>query len=134
VGYGQLSWSLRKNPRVHLHERTNIRYKGRERIPDVIDFVTIDVSFISLKKVLLKVAEFMDKGGNIIALVKPQFEVGKGEVGKGGIVREEVKRQAAVDSIRTFAEEKGFRTLGVFQSPLSGQKGNIEYFLYLRKD
>jgi len=134
VGYGQLSWSLRKDPRVILHERTNIRYLGKEKITEVIGFATIDVSFISLKHVLSKVAEFLKKGGGILSLVKPQFEVGKGEVGKGGIVREEGRRLTAVDSIKTFAEEKGLRSLGIFQSPIPGQKGNIEYFLLLRKE
>jgi 23S rRNA (cytidine1920-2'-O)/16S rRNA (cytidine1409-2'-O)-methyltransferase len=134
VGYGQLSWPLRKDPRVILHERTNIRYLRREKIPEVIGFATIDISFISLKHVLSKVAEFVKKGGEILALVKPQFEVGRGEVGKGGIVREEDRRLAVVDSMRTFAEEKGLRSLGIFRSPIPGQKGNIEYFLFLRRN
>ncbi|HUO77314.1 MAG TPA: TlyA family RNA methyltransferase [Thermodesulfovibrionales bacterium] len=133
VGYGQLAWSLRNDPRVVLLERTNIRYLEKERIHDMINVATIDVSFISLKNVLPKVMDFVRKGGEILALVKPQFEVGKGEVGKGGIVREEEKRVAAVDSIREFAEGLGFRTGGVFQSPVLGQKGNHEYFLHLRR-
>jgi len=134
VGYGQLSWPLRKDPRVILHERTNIRYLGKEKVSEVIGFATVDVSFISLKHVLSKVAEFVKKGGEILSLVKPQFEVGRGEVGKGGIVREEGKRLVVVDSIKTFAEGKGLRSLGIFQSPIPGQKGNIEYFLFLRKE
>ena len=134
VGYGQFSWPLRKDPRVILHERTNIRYLGSEKVPEVIAFATVDVSFISLRHVLSKVAEFVKKGGEILPLVKPQFEVGREEVGKGGIVREEGKRLAVVDSIKTFAEEKGLRSLGIFQSPIPGQKGNIEYFLFLRKE
>ncbi len=134
VGYGQLSWSLRRDPRVILHERTNIRYLGKEKIIEVIGFATIDVSFISLTHVLSKVAEFVKRGGEILSLVKPQFEVGKGEVGKGGIVRDEGRRLAAVDSIKAFAEEKGLRSLGIFRSPIPGQKGNIEYFLFSRKE
>jgi 23S rRNA (cytidine1920-2'-O)/16S rRNA (cytidine1409-2'-O)-methyltransferase len=134
VGYGQLSWPLRKDPRVVLHERTNIRYLGKEKITEVIGFATIDVSFISLRQVLTKVAEFLKKGGEILSLVKPQFEVGKGEVGRGGIVREEGRRLAVVDAIKAFAEEKGLRSLGIFRSPIPGQKGNIEYFLFLRKE
>jgi 23S rRNA (cytidine1920-2'-O)/16S rRNA (cytidine1409-2'-O)-methyltransferase len=133
VGYGQLAWSLRNDPRVVLLERTNIRYLEKERIHDMIDIATIDASFISLRNVLPKVTEFVKQGGEILALVKPQFEVGKGEVGKGGIVREEEKRMAAVNSIREFAEGLGLKTAGVFQSPVTGQKGNREYFLHLRR-
>lgn len=133
VGYGQLSWSLRNDPRVILLERTNIRYLEKERIPDVIDFVSIDVSFISLQRVIPKVMEFMGEEGEILALVKPQFEVGKGEVGKGGVVRDEEKRMAAVRTIEAFAVESGLRSMGTFLSPVPGQKGNREYFLYLRR-
>lgn len=132
VGYGQLSWQLRNDPRVILLERTNIRYLDRQRIPDAIDFATIDVSFISLQKVIPKVTEFMRNDGGILALVKPQFEVGKGEVGKGGIVRDEGKRHAALDAVKAFTEGAGLRVMGVFQSPIAGHKGNIEYFLYMR--
>lgn len=134
VGYGQLSWSLRNDPRVALLERTNIRHLERQKVPDAIDLAAIDVSFISLIKVLPKVMEFLGEYGMILALVKPQFEVGKGEVGKGGIVREEEKRTAALGSVREFAEGLGLKCLGVFESPVRGQKGNIEYFLYLRRD
>ena len=133
VGYGQLSWSLRNDPRVVLFERTNIRYLERERVPETIDVATVDVSFISLRKVLAKVAQFIGDSGGMLALVKPQFEVGKGEVGRGGIVRDEEKRIAAVASVRDYAETVGLKTVGVFQSPVPGQKGNREYFLYVRK-
>ena len=133
VGYGQIAWSLRNDPRVILLERTNIRHLERKRIPDIIDIATIDVSFISLTKVIPKVLEFLKENGEILALVKPQFEVGKGEVGKGGIVREEEKRLAAVASVRAEIETAGLHTIGVFESPVRGQKGNIEYFLYLKK-
>ena len=133
VGYGQIAWSLRNDPRVILLERTNIRHLERERIPDIIDIATIDVSFISLTKVIPKVLEFLKENGEILALVKPQFEVGKGEVGKGGIVREEEKRLAAVASVRAEIETAGLHAVGVFESPVAGQKGNIEYFLYLKK-
>ncbi|OGW74513.1 MAG: RNA methyltransferase [Nitrospirae bacterium RIFOXYB2_FULL_43_5] len=134
VGYGQIAWSLRNDPRVILLERTNIRHLERKRIPDIIDIATIDVSFISLTKVIPKVLEFLKEDGEILALVKPQFEVGKGEVGKGGIVREEEKRLAAVASVRAEIETAGLHTIGVFESPVRGQKGNIEYFLYLKKE
>lgn len=133
VGYGQFSWLLRNDPRVVLLERTNIRYLEREKIPESVDFATIDISFISLTKVLAKVAEFLKDHGEILALVKPQFEVGKGEVGKGGIVRDEEKRVTAVNSVKEYAEGIGLITLGVFQSPVPGHKGNREYFLYMRK-
>lgn len=133
VGYGQIAWSLRNDPRIILLERTNIRHLERKRIPDIIDIATIDVSFISLTKVIPKVLEFLKENGEILALVKPQFEVGKGEVGKGGIVREEEKRLAAVASVRAEIEAAGLHTIGVFESPVRGQKGNIEYFLYLKK-
>lgn len=134
VGYGQISLKLRNDPRVILFERTNIRHLDKERVPDPIDIATIDVSFISLKLVLPKVVEFLRKNGAVIALVKPQFEVGKGEVGKGGIVRDEEKRMSAVVSVREYAESVGFKTAGLFQSPIAGQKGNIEYFLYLKEE
>jgi len=133
VGYGQLSWILRNDPRVVLLERTNIRRLERKRVPDVIDLVTIDVSFISLLKVMPKVIDFTGEGSEILALIKPQFEVGKGEVGKGGIVRDEGKRLSAVNSITEFAKGIGLRSLGTFESPVKGQKGNIEYFLYLKR-
>jgi len=147
VGYGQLAWSLRKDPRVVLLERTNIRYlddvvtgqESRDRsqefedlIKRTIDMATVDVSFISLTKVIPTVLKFLKEEGEILALVKPQFEVGKGEVGKGGVVREEEKRLQAVKSVQEDLEKLGLKTVGVFQSPVPGQKGNIEYFLYMR--
>ncbi len=133
VGYGQMAWSLRNDPRVVLLERTNIRHLEKERIHDAIDLATIDVSFISLRMVIPKVMEFIRSGGDILALVKPQFEVGKGEVGKGGIVRDEDKRLGAASAVRHFAEEVGLKTAGIFLSPVTGRKGNREYFLHLRK-
>ncbi len=133
VGYGQLAWKLRNDPRVVLFERTNIRYLKKEAIPEPVDLITIDVSFISLKKVIPHVREFLKEDGEILALIKPQFEVGKGEVGKGGIVRDKEKREDAVESIRDFVMENGFQVIGIFESPLRGQKGNIEYFIYMRR-
>jgi len=133
VGYGQIAWSLRNDPRVVLFERTNIRYLEKEKIPETIDIATIDVSFISLTKVIPKVMEFLNNGGEIIALVKPQFEVGREDVGKGGIVREEDKRLSALESVKGSLENTGLNIIGTFQSPVPGQKGNIEYFLYMRK-
>jgi 23S rRNA (cytidine1920-2'-O)/16S rRNA (cytidine1409-2'-O)-methyltransferase len=133
VGYGQMAWSLRNDPRVVLLERTNIRHLEREKIQDMIDIATVDVSFISLRIVIPRVIEFIRKGGDILALVKPQFEVGKGEVGKGGIVRDEDKRLGAASAVRHFAEETGLEASGIFLSPVAGRKGNREYFLHLRK-
>jgi len=134
VGYGQLAWSIRSDPRVVVLERTNIRYLKREAIPDEIDIATVDVSFISLTKVLPRVYEFLKNGGEVLSLVKPQFEVGPEEVGSGGIVRDEKKRLKAVQDIMNAAREIGFHVLGSFRSPVKGQKGNVEYFLYLKKE
>jgi 23S rRNA (cytidine1920-2'-O)/16S rRNA (cytidine1409-2'-O)-methyltransferase len=149
VGYGQLAWSLRKDPRVVLLERTNIRYlseklkergeKGREQgmeelIESRVNMAVADVSFISLKTVIPAVVPFLHADAEILALVKPQFEVGKGEVGKGGIVKEEEKRLSAVEDVRGALERLGLTTIGVFQSPTPGQKGNREYFLYMKRE
>lgn len=133
VGYGQLAWSLRTDPRVTVIERANIRHLEKDRISDSVDIASIDLSFISLTKVLTKIKEFLRADGEIVALVKPQFEVGRADVGKGGIVRDEAKRISAVNSVRGFAEENGFIIIGEFKSPVAGQKGNIEYFLYMRR-
>ncbi len=135
VGYGQLYYKLREDPRVKLLEKTNIRLLEREAIPEDIDLATIDVSFISLKLVLPVVAEFIKPGGEILALVKPQFEVGKGEVEKGGVVRDEAKRKKAVSGAVDAAAALGLTPLGEYECAVRGQKkGNIEYFIYLRKD
>lgn len=133
VGYGQLAWSLRTDPRVTVIERANIRHLEKDRISDSVDIASIDLSFISLTKVLTKIKEFLRADGEIVALVKPQFEVGRADVGKGGIVRDEGKRISAVNSVRGFAEGNGFIIIGEFKSPVAGQKGNIEYFLYMRR-
>jgi len=133
VGYGQLAWKLRQDPRVVLIERMNIRYLERKKIPDSIDIATIDVSFISLDKVVPKVIEFLSEKGEIIALIKPQFEVGKGEVGKGGIVKDEEKRQEVIQRIRQEFEAFGLVVNGIITSPITGQKGNIEYLIYARR-
>jgi 23S rRNA (cytidine1920-2'-O)/16S rRNA (cytidine1409-2'-O)-methyltransferase len=134
VGYGQLAWKLRRDQRVVLIERTNIRYLERERIPDEIDIATIDVSFISLLKVVPKVMEFLKKDGEIVALIKPQFEAGKGEVEKGGVIKDEEKRLKVVQKVKEELESFGLKTIGILQSPIPGQKGNVEYFIYLKLD
>ena len=134
VGYGQFDWSLRNDPRIVLLEKTNIRYLEKETVPEPVDIVVIDVSFISLLKVLPRCGEFMSADGVILALIKPQFEVGKGKVGKGGVVRDEIQRLSAAQKVREGAEEIGFRSRGLFESPVKGQKGNVEYFIYLGRD
>ena len=134
VGYGQFDWTLRHDARIVLLEKTNIRYLEREAVPEVIDLAVIDVSFVSLMKVLPKVAEFLVPGGKVLALIKPQFEVGKGMVGKGGVVRDEMKRLSAVEGVSEEAVALGYTALGVYESPVRGQKGNIEYFIYLGRN
>ncbi len=133
VGYGQIDWSLRNDSRVVLLEKTNIRYLEKKAVPEDVDIAVADVSFISLIKVLPRVFEFLGSRGKVLALVKPQFEAGKGLVGKGGIVKDESIRLSAVEGVRKAAEEMGFRTFGIFESPVHGQKGNIEYFIYLER-
>lgn len=133
VGYGQLDWSLRNDPRVILHEKTNIRHLEPDRIPEPIDLVVIDVSFISLTQVLPRVLDFLAAEGDVLALIKPQFEVGKGMVEKGGVIRDELKRRSAVQKVAEFTETAGFVVMGDYESPLPGQKGNIEYFIHLRR-
>jgi 23S rRNA (cytidine1920-2'-O)/16S rRNA (cytidine1409-2'-O)-methyltransferase len=131
VGYGQLAWNLRKDPRVDVMERTNIRNLVAGPLAGAADLITIDVSFISLTKVLPKALELLKPDGRILALVKPQFEAGRGEVGRGGIVRDPARRLAAVEKIRAFARTLGLRNLGEMDSPLPGQDGNLEFFLLL---
>jgi len=133
VGYGQLAWSLRQDPRVVVLERQNVRSLPPEAIPERVDLVTIDVSFISLEKVIPAIFPWMKEGGGLIALVKPQFEVGKGEVGKGGIVRDLEKREAVLKRICGMGAQWGLKTLGSTCSPIRGQKGNIEYLVYFRR-
>jgi 23S rRNA (cytidine1920-2'-O)/16S rRNA (cytidine1409-2'-O)-methyltransferase len=132
VGYGQLAWKLRTDPRVIPVERTNIRYMNKDSIPEDIDIVTVDVSFISLKLVIPKVIEFLKPEGEIIALIKPQFEVGRGDVEKGGIVKSAERRREAVEEIKKFFETIKLRVIGIIESPIKGQKGNIEYLIYAK--
>jgi len=128
VGYGQLDQSLRNDPRVINREKVNARYLTAESFDEPIDFVSIDVSFISLRLILPAVATFLK--GELVALIKPQFEVGKADVGKGGIVRDAVKRRQAVDTVVQFARENGFDVRGVIESPVKGAEGNVEYLMY----
>jgi 23S rRNA (cytidine1920-2'-O)/16S rRNA (cytidine1409-2'-O)-methyltransferase len=132
VGYGQLDISLRNDPRVVTREKVNARYLQPENFDEPIEFVSIDVSFISLKLILPAVAGFLS--GELVALIKPQFEVGKHDVGKGGIVRDDAKRAAAVESVVAFAPENGFEVMGVIESPVKGAEGNVEYLMHARVD
>lgn len=126
VGYGQFDWRLRNDPRVTLIERTNIRYIERSAVPESIDLAVIDVSFISLTKVLPSILQFLAPGARVIALVKPQFEVGKEQVGRGGIVRDETHRQDALQRIVRVAADLGLRALKTLDCPIKGKKGNHE--------
>ena len=125
VGHGQLDAWLRTDPRVVNREKVNARFLTAADFEDRIEFVSVDVSFISLKLILPAVAKFLD--GDLIALIKPQFEVGKRDVGKGGIVRDEGKRAAAVQAVIDFARESGFEVRAVIESPVKGAEGNVEY-------
>ena len=127
VGHGQLDVSLRNDARVVNREKVNARNLTAADFDDEIEFVSIDVSFISLKLILPAVADFLK--GELVALIKPQFEVGKHDVGKGGIVRDEVKRHEAVDGIVSFAREVGFEVKGVTESPVKGAEGNVEFLM-----
>lgn len=131
VGYGQLAPTLRGDPRVVALERQNLRLLAREAVPEPLDLISLDLSFISLTLVLPRLREFLRPGGEILALVKPQFEVGKGKVGKGGVVREAALQQEAVAKVTAAAAALGFQVSPAFPSPLKGPKGNQEYFLYL---
>jgi 23S rRNA (cytidine1920-2'-O)/16S rRNA (cytidine1409-2'-O)-methyltransferase len=133
VGYGQLAWSLRMDARVVCIERTNIRKVTPRDFPGPFDLITIDVSFISLTLVIPVAMDLLKPAGEIVALIKPQFEVGKGEVGKKGVVRDSGKHVEVVEKIKTFTHKVGLESLGVIESPIMGPKGNKEFFIYLRK-
>ena len=132
VGYGQLAWELRQDPRVSVLERVNIRHL--DRLPAPAGLAVIDVSFISLRLVLPRVKALLSPPGDVIALVKPQFEVGKGEVGKGGVVRDPQQHRRVLDELRTFALGIGYRVGGEIESPIQGAKGNREFLIWLRPD
>jgi 23S rRNA (cytidine1920-2'-O)/16S rRNA (cytidine1409-2'-O)-methyltransferase len=134
VGYGQFDWKLRNDSRVVLLERTNIRKLDPGNVPEPVDMAVIDVSFISLRLVVPKVREFLKKpGGLLVALVKPQFEAGRAEVGKGGIVRDEAARIRALEGVIQSVNECGLDVNGRMESPIKGQKGNIEYLIYAER-
>jgi 23S rRNA (cytidine1920-2'-O)/16S rRNA (cytidine1409-2'-O)-methyltransferase len=134
VGYGQLAWKLQKDPRVVVLERRNIRYLKREEVEEEADLILIDTSFISVEKFLPHLMGFLKRGGFILSLIKPQFEVGRSEVGKGGVVRDTALHQKVIDRVSTFSRRLGLKVLGVTESPLLGPKGNKEFFIYLKKE
>lgn len=127
VGHGQLDWKLRNDARVVCLEKTNIRYATREQIPDEIALSSIDVSFISLSKVLPAVRKLLQTEGEVVALIKPQFEAGREKVGKHGVVRDPEVHREVISSCVRYAEENGFRVCGLTFSPIRGPEGNIEY-------
>jgi 23S rRNA (cytidine1920-2'-O)/16S rRNA (cytidine1409-2'-O)-methyltransferase len=133
VGYGQLAWKLRQDERVLSLEKTNIRHLEPEALPARPDMAVIDASFISLDKVLPNTLRLIRDGGTIVALIKPQFEVGRGEVGKGGVVREPAKHAAVIESVCTLAVSLQLEVIGVTESPITGPKGNREFLVYLKK-
>ena len=133
VGYGQLAWKLRSDPRVVNLERTNIRYLTHEQAPEPLDFASVDVAFISLKLVLPVAYEFLSPSGECVCLVKPQFEAGREKVGKKGVVRDISTHIEVLREICAFASETGFAVRGLDYSPIKGPEGNIEYLLWLSK-
>ena len=133
VGYGQLVWKLRNDPRVVNMERTNIRYVTPEQIDDMLDFASVDVSFISLSLVVPVVRNLLKNGGEIMCLIKPQFEAGKGKVGKKGVVREPEIHCEVIQKIIDLMYENKFRIIGLDYSPIKGPEGNIEYLMYIEK-
>ena len=134
VGYGQFAWKLRQDPRVVCMEKTNIRYVTPADIDDVLDFASVDVSFISLTKVLIPARELLRDGGEMVCLIKPQFEAGREKVGKKGVVRDTAVHEDVVERIIEFASQNGFFVKNLEYSPIKGPEGNIEYLVYIRKD
>lgn len=134
VGRGQLAWKLRQDERVVCMEKTNIRYVTPADIGEPVAFVSVDVSFISLKKVLTPVKALMANGAEMVCLIKPQFEAGRDKVGKKGVVRDIKVHKDVVEGITRHAHELGFHCLGIDFSPIKGPEGNIEYLLYLRNE
>jgi 23S rRNA (cytidine1920-2'-O)/16S rRNA (cytidine1409-2'-O)-methyltransferase len=133
VGYGQLVWSLRTDDRVTVLDRTNVRTLGPDAIGGPVDLVVADLSFISLRLVLEALASCLAEGGELLPMVKPQFEVGKDRLGHGGVVRDPDLRAEAVDTVVAAARERGLELVDVTASPLPGPSGNVEYFLRLRR-
>lgn len=133
VGYGQLDWGLRNDPRVVNMEKVNVRYLETDKIAEKADFISIDVSFISLKLVFPVAAELLAEDGKLVCLVKPQFEAGREQVGKKGIVRDESVHREVIENVIRYGEENGLYPQDLDFSPMTGAKGNIEYLLLLNK-
>jgi 23S rRNA (cytidine1920-2'-O)/16S rRNA (cytidine1409-2'-O)-methyltransferase len=132
VGYGQLAWKLQQDPRVVVMDRTNARHV--ERLPEVVDLATIDVSFISLKLIVPVVTGWLRPGGSIVALIKPQFEAGRAHVGRGGVVRDPSVHQAVLGDLTNWAETQGLGLMGLIRSPITGPKGNVEFLAHWLPD
>lgn len=133
VGYGQLAWKLQQDERVFSLEKTNIRYLEGGTLPSVPDMAVVDASFISLNKVLPNTLSLVKSMGTVVALIKPQFEVGRGEVGRGGVVRDPAKHAAVIESVYALAKELNIEAVAVTESPITGPKGNREFLVYLKK-
>jgi len=133
VGRGQLDWRLRQDPRVVVKEGVNARYLAREDLPGRFDLVTVDVSFISLRLVLPALVPLLAEGGDLVALVKPQFEAGRTQVAKGGVVRDPEAREQAIEGVLAAARELGLECLARIPSPIAGPAGNVEELAHLRK-
>ena len=133
VGYGQLDYKLRVDPRVVNMEKTNIRYLDTDLIEEPVDFVSIDVSFISVKHMFPVVQKVLDSSGHMVCLIKPQFEAGREQVGKNGIVRDPAVHRQVIENVLRYASENGLEPLGLAFSPVKGTKGNIEYLLFAGK-
>ncbi len=134
VGYGQLAWKLRQDERVVCMEKTNIRYLTPDQVAEPAGFASIDVSFISLTKVLEPVRQLLTENGEVVCLIKPQFEAGREKVGKKGVVREKSTHLEVIEKVISYAKEIGFTVLNLDFSPIKGPEGNIEYLLYLTKN
>lgn len=133
VGHGQLAWKLRNDERVVCMEKTNFRYMQKEDIPEELDFASVDVSFISLTKILVPARNLLKDGGEMVCLIKPQFEAGREKVGKKGVVREPAVHKEVIEKVIDFASETGFDVLKLDYSPIKGPEGNIEYLIFIRK-
>src|SRR5205807_4696230 len=133
VGHGQLAWKIRNEPRVVVIEKLNARFLSREHIPELVDLCVIDVSFISLTLILPRAFELLTANGMIVALIKPQFELERNDVGRGGIVREPALHEKAQQKIVKFAEAENYKVVGLVPSPITGTDGNQEFFICIRK-
>ncbi|MBO4514559.1 MAG: TlyA family RNA methyltransferase [Lachnospiraceae bacterium] len=134
VGHGQLDWKLRNDERVVCMEQTNFRYLTREDVPELLDFISVDVSFISLTKILIPARNLLKLGGEMVCLIKPQFEAGREKVGKNGVVRELSTHREVIEKVIDYASLIGFEVMGLEYSPIKGPEGNIEYLVYLKKN